>query len=112
MWNLSGIYRSVYLLSKPKTHLSDVRVTATLDEHCAEGVLEVEVIFSQVCRGEVELALNDASGQTGVTTKTERERSSRCPAFRLGVLKPRASTAWSSPFLMSTKSSLSAKRAI
>ncbi|MEE3018534.1 MAG: sugar-binding domain-containing protein, partial [Pseudomonadota bacterium] len=33
MWNLSGIYRSVYLLSKPNTHLSDVRVTATLDEH-------------------------------------------------------------------------------
>ena len=64
MWNLSGIYRSVYLLSKPKTHLSDVRVTATLDEHYAEGVLEVEVICNQVCRGEVELALNDASGAT------------------------------------------------
>ena len=64
MWNLSGIYRSVYLLSKPKTHLSDVRVTATLDEHYAEGVLEVEVICNQVCRGEVDLALIDASGAT------------------------------------------------
>ena len=64
MWNLSGIYRSVYLLSKPKTHLSDIRVTATLDEHYAEGMLEVEVICNQVCRGEVELALNDASGAT------------------------------------------------
>ena len=64
MWNLSGIYRSVYLLSKPKTHLSDVRVTATLDEHYAEGVLEVEVICDQVCRGEVDLALIDASGAT------------------------------------------------
>ncbi len=64
MWNLSGIYRSVYLLSKPNTHLSDVRVTATLDEHYAEGVLEVEVICNQVCRGEVDLALIDASGAT------------------------------------------------
>ncbi|MBL6694481.1 MAG: beta-galactosidase [Luminiphilus sp.] len=64
MWNLSGIYRSVYLLSKPKTHLSDVRVTATLDEHYAEGLLDVEVICSQVCRGEVDLALIDASEAT------------------------------------------------
>ena len=64
MWNLSGIYRSVYLLSKPNTHLSDVRVTATLDEHYAKGVLEVEVICNQVCRGEVDLALIDASGAT------------------------------------------------
>ena len=67
MWNLSGIYRSVYLLSKPKTHLSDVRVTATLDEHYVEGVLEVEVICNQVCRGEVDLALIDTLGATVLT---------------------------------------------
>ncbi|MEE3096493.1 MAG: glycoside hydrolase family 2 TIM barrel-domain containing protein, partial [Pseudomonadota bacterium] len=67
MWNLSGIYRSVYLLSKPNTHLSDVRVTATLDEHYVEGVLEVEVICSQVCRGEVDLALIDTLGATVLT---------------------------------------------
>ena len=71
MWNLSGIYRSVYLLSKPKTHISDFRVTATLDEHYAEGVLEVEVICNKVCRGEVDLALNDASG---VTVLSHRQR--------------------------------------
>ena len=54
-------HRSVYLLSKTKDTLSDVRITATLDEHYAEGVLEVEVICSQTCRGEVDLVLNDAS---------------------------------------------------
>ena len=64
MWNLSGIYRSVYLLSKPKAHLSDVRVTATLDKNYAGGVLEVEMICNQVCQGDVDLALIDASGAT------------------------------------------------
>ena len=64
MWNLSGIYRSVYLLSKPKAHLSDVRVTATLDKNYAGGVLEVEMICNQVFQGDVDLALIDASGAT------------------------------------------------
>ena len=61
MWNLSGIYRSVYLLSKPKTHITDLRVTAMLDEHYTDGVLDVEVICNEIFRGEVELVLLDDS---------------------------------------------------
>ena len=82
----SPVSTGACICSKPKTHLSDVRVTATLDEHYAEGV-DVDVICT-VCRGEVELALNDASGvnvphsgsalaptssTNGVATKTEYE---------------------------------------
>ncbi len=64
MWNLSGIYRSVYLLSKPTTHISDFRVTAALDEHRRGGVLDIEVCCNRVCRGEVELVLMDESETT------------------------------------------------
>ncbi|PDH36980.1 MAG: beta-galactosidase [Halieaceae bacterium MED-G26] len=67
MWNLSGIYRSVYLLSKPKTHIADFRVIATLDVHYTEGLLDVEVICNQANRGEVELTLLDASGTPVLT---------------------------------------------
>ncbi|MGK0259690.1 MAG: beta-galactosidase [Candidatus Azotimanducaceae bacterium] len=50
MWNLSGIYRDVYLLAKPQAHISDLRVTARLDETFMEGELLINVKTEQ-CRG-------------------------------------------------------------
>ena len=41
MWNLSGIYRSVYLLTKPAAKILDLRVNAELDEHYQNGVLQL-----------------------------------------------------------------------
>jgi len=41
MWNLSGIYRSVYLLRKPAQRITDVQVTAGLDEAYKHGELSV-----------------------------------------------------------------------
>ena len=43
MWNLSGIYRSVYLLTKPTAKILDLRVNAELDEHYQNGVLQLRV---------------------------------------------------------------------
>ncbi|MGL5286569.1 MAG: beta-galactosidase [Aeromonas sp.] len=43
MWWLSGIFRSVQLLHKPTRHISDVQVTATLDECFRDGLLQVMV---------------------------------------------------------------------
>ena len=37
MWNLSGIFRSVSLLSKPRQHLCDLQVTAGLDDRYEHG---------------------------------------------------------------------------
>ena len=62
MWNLSGIYRSVHLLLKPVAHISDLRVTATLDDNYSEGVLQAEVLCSQCLDGQVGLDLFDAQG--------------------------------------------------
>ena len=41
-WRFSGIFRDVYMLGVPKTHVRDVRVTSTLDKEYKDGVLDAE----------------------------------------------------------------------
>ena len=43
MWNLSGIYRSVYLLRKPAQCITDVQITAALDQAYEHGQLGIKV---------------------------------------------------------------------
>ncbi len=43
MWNLSGIYRSVALLAKPPSRITDLRVTAGLDASYLHGQLDIQV---------------------------------------------------------------------
>ena len=40
-WRLSGIFRDVYLLGVPQTHIRDLRADATLDESYEDGLLTV-----------------------------------------------------------------------
>ncbi|WP_168122372.1 glycoside hydrolase family 2 TIM barrel-domain containing protein [Paenibacillus sp. HB172176] len=42
-WRLSGIFRDVYLLSVPMTHMIDVRIRTRLDADYREGMLELAV---------------------------------------------------------------------
>lgn len=62
MWNLSGIYRSVHLLFKPRIHITDLRVTATLDEHYQAGILKVEVLCNRPHSGRTQVCLLDQNG--------------------------------------------------
>lgn len=41
MWRMSGIYRSVYLVSKPYVYLQDFFVKAGLDDEYRDGILEI-----------------------------------------------------------------------
>lgn len=41
-WRLSGIFRDVYMLGVPKTHIRDLRVTSLLDGSYTNGLLDVE----------------------------------------------------------------------
>ncbi len=41
-WRFSGIFRDVYMLGVPKTHIRDVRTTSTLDKDYKDGVLNAE----------------------------------------------------------------------
>jgi beta-galactosidase len=42
-WDLSGIYRDVYLYSKPKMHIRDIHAVTRLDDSYEDAVLEVNV---------------------------------------------------------------------
>ena len=52
MWRVSGIYRDVYLLGKPKIRILDFKVETDLDEAYIDGMLDVVV---KVGNGDVSL---------------------------------------------------------
>jgi beta-galactosidase/evolved beta-galactosidase subunit alpha len=65
MWWLSGIFRDVYLLALPKTHIQDVFVKAALDDRYEDATLEVSTIIESaddqlVDNVQLELELLDA----------------------------------------------------
>ena len=43
MWWLSGIFRDVSLIARPKTHIADVRVRTSLDESNTDAALSIHV---------------------------------------------------------------------
>ena len=56
-WRMSGIFRDVYLLGVPKTHIRDLRVDASLDGGYSTGLLDVEaeVLSEEACRLEIKV---------------------------------------------------------
>ncbi|VFS55539.1 Beta-galactosidase [Raoultella planticola] len=46
MWRMSGIFRSVWLLNKPKQHLSDVQISPQLDALYRDGELQVNLAIA------------------------------------------------------------------
>ena len=62
-WRFSGIFREVYLYAIPKTHVEDVHVKSTLDEHYRDGLLEVSLKLTGDLRGKVALILRDRQGR-------------------------------------------------
>ncbi len=46
MWNLSGIYREVYIVAEPKITIEDMYAAATLDETLTDGLLDLQVTLS------------------------------------------------------------------
>ena len=57
MWNFSGIFRSVSLLKKPRVQITDVRVTACLDERYQDGLLSLAVETAGADDCQIALAL-------------------------------------------------------
>jgi len=68
MWRLSGIFRDVYMVCRPKVYLRDYFVKAKLDESYQKGLLEVEIEFkNNINQGQmpsyVEMSLLDSRGR-------------------------------------------------
>ena len=61
MWNLSGIYRSVTLLRKPQARITDLRVTASLDDRYEDGMLNVQVSTEGARDCQIALGLYDTT---------------------------------------------------
>ncbi len=77
-WRLSGIYRSVYLLQKPKTNLQDFEVVTDLDENYEDAVLGLSVKVGnkdQQYAGQLAIYLEDANGQTIVEEEVAIDQS-------------------------------------
>ncbi len=51
MWNMSGIFRDVFLLARPPAHVSDLRIDAGLAEDGRTGSLKVAVDLSEAASG-------------------------------------------------------------
>ena len=70
MWNLSGIYRSVFLLAKPAARIVDLRVTAGLDESYRQGRLDLKVDVEGAEGCGIGVALYAADSATAVIQQT------------------------------------------
>ncbi|MHC5183144.1 MAG: sugar-binding domain-containing protein, partial [Planctomycetota bacterium] len=74
MWRLSGIFRDVYMVARPKVYLRDYFAKATLDGDYRDGLLEVDIEFKNNTNtkqppSEVYLTLLDDKGKE-VSAKT------------------------------------------
>jgi beta-galactosidase len=69
MWWLSGIYRSVALLHKPDSHISDIRITPRLVRDYQDGELDIEV-FSQHCEP-LSIRANLYQGEALIISQTQ-----------------------------------------
>ncbi len=65
MWWLSGIFRDVTLLSKPKSHIADVFIQPKLDSCFRDAVIDAEISLKQPDGHQVQIQLFD--GVTPVT---------------------------------------------
>ena len=65
-WRLSGIYRAVYLLQKPKTNIRDFQVVTDLDENYEDASFQLDIHLDNAennYAGNLECLLLDAEGQ-------------------------------------------------
>ncbi|NQX43407.1 DUF4981 domain-containing protein [Pedobacter steynii] len=76
MWKLSGIERSVFLIARPKFHLSDFELRATLDESYKNGKFNLDLAFNKAPektdRGTIELEVFDPKNPSIPLYKTQK----------------------------------------
>ena len=73
MWWLSGIFRSVTLLEKPKVAIADVQVTTALDACYRDAVLSVQTsLTAKGTAHQVEVELFDADGVSVFTKQAQK----------------------------------------
>ena len=89
-WRLSGIYRDVYLLRRPKTSIEDFQVVTDLDEQYQDAMFKLDLKIEndeQRYEGEITYKLLDPNGKVVFNTTEEFNRSDL--SFENEVSKPK-----------------------
>lgn len=63
MWRLSGIFRDVYLLSRPKSHVRDLFAHSSLNRQLDLGEIRCEISLAGDSAADVEALLEDPDGR-------------------------------------------------
>ncbi len=58
MWQLSGIYREVYIVAEPEVTVEDIYAAATLDEKIKDGILNLTLTLSREANVTVKVSLD------------------------------------------------------
>src|SRR5699024_1691296 len=75
-WRFSGIFRDVYLYSKPEIHIEDIHIHTNLDDTYTNATLKIDTEISGAAEGaKVILLLEDAKG-TEVDAVTQEVNNS------------------------------------
>ncbi|WP_255584915.1 glycoside hydrolase family 2 TIM barrel-domain containing protein [Virgibacillus saliphilus] len=86
-WRFSGIFRDVYLYTKPATHVEDLHVTTNLNDSYTKADLHVELNLSGAADGvKAKVSLKDATNQ--VVVDVEKELSNLKEILTLHINKP------------------------
>ncbi|WP_053984593.1 glycoside hydrolase family 2 TIM barrel-domain containing protein [Niameybacter massiliensis] len=72
-YRLSGIFRDVYLLARPQSHIVDIFAQPSLDTTYTNGTLTGTVTFNTSLSDEYEVSLFDANHQLVATKKCAQE---------------------------------------
>ena len=91
-FRLSGVARDSYIYSRPKTHISNVKLTPDLDADYINGTLDVDLQLTGKAKVLVELL--DAEGKVVAS----KEKKLKAETLRLGVPSPKKWTA-ETPYL-------------
>ncbi|CAG8981520.1 hypothetical protein HYALB_00003093 [Hymenoscyphus albidus] len=91
-WWLSGIFRDVYLLAFPQSHIQDVHVMTTVSDDFNSAVLDVNVTVEG--QGDVELTLHNSDKETVLLQETTPFKSDdKCVKFSIPFKNPKLWTA-------------------
>lgn len=87
-WRFSGIFRDVYLYTKPAIHVEDLHVNTDLDDSYRDAILRVNLKLSGgVDEAKVKLILEDAN--KNVVATTEKRLLNKNEALSLPVEHPK-----------------------
>ena len=75
-WRISGIERDVYIYARPKLHIEDFFVHASLDEEYKDGCFGLDVTTKGADSFYVSYTLKDAKGET-VATETQKGKNEK-----------------------------------